>query len=79
MSETIEAQQDSKFKTALNSTAVFVKKHETKILAAATVTSVALAALMRLGLVQHDNFLKEKGLYDEFYSIPEIPTLNPSE
>lgn len=79
MSETLETQQDSKFKTALNSTVAFVKKHETKILAVATVSSVAFAVLMRLGLADHDNFLKEKGLYDEYYSINEIPTPNPSE
>ena len=79
MSETIEAQQDSKFKTALNSTVAFVKKHETKILAVATVTSVALAVVMRLGLIEHDDFLKEKGLYDEFYSLNEFDSEPPSE
>lgn len=43
------------------------KKHERKILIATTVTSTAAAVLMRSGVAQHNAFLKEKGLYDEFY------------
>lgn len=46
-----------------------VRKHERKILIATTVTSTALAVVMRSGLHQHNAFLKEKGLYEEFYNI----------
>lgn len=46
-----------------------VRKHERKILIATTVTSTALAVVMRSGIAQHNAFLKEKGLYEEFYSI----------
>ena len=47
------------------------KKHERKILIAATVTSTTAAVLMRTGIAQHNTFLKEKGLYDEFYALTD--------
>lgn len=48
-----------------------VKKHERKILIATTVTSTGLAVVMRSGIAQHNAFLKEKGLYDEFYALTD--------
>lgn len=48
-----------------------VKKHERKILIATSVTSTTVAVLMRTGISQHNAFLKEKGLYDEFYALNE--------
>lgn len=44
----------------------FVKKH--KVAIAVTVTALTCLTLNRLALRQHDNFLKERGLYDEFYT-----------
>lgn len=44
----------------------FVQKH--KVAITVTVTSACWIAINRAALSQHDDFLKEKGLYDEFYS-----------
>lgn len=49
--------------------AVAWKKHERKILIATTVTSTGVAVLMRAGISQHNAFLKEHGLYEQFYNI----------
>lgn len=44
----------------------FVRKHKTAI---AVVTTAAICiTINRMALKQHDNFLKERGLYDEFYT-----------
>lgn len=51
--------------------ATFWKKHERKILIATTVTSTTLAIAMRSGIAQHNAFLKEHGLYEEFYALTE--------
>lgn len=45
------------------------KKHERKILIATTVTSTAAAVVFRSGIAQHNAFLKEQGLYEQFYNI----------
>ena len=45
------------------------KKHEREILIATTIASVATTALSVTGIAQHNAFLKEKGLYDEFYKL----------
>lgn len=47
------------------------KKHERKILIAATVTSTAAAVMMRTGIAQHNAFLKEHGLYEQFYELAD--------
>lgn len=47
------------------------KKHERKILIATTVTSTAMAMVMRTGIAQHNAFLKERGLFDEFYALTD--------
>ena len=82
MTETIAIEQtapekDSKFKTILNKTASFYQKHERKIFGTALVLTTSAAVLMRLGLVQHDKFLIEKGLYDEYYDVEGLPSNRP--
>lgn len=53
-------------KQKARSTKNFVKKHRVAIAVTATVTT--MVALNRKALQQHDEFLKEKGLYEEFYT-----------
>lgn len=48
-----------------------VARNKTKILATTTVVATGAVVLMKIGLTQHDNFLKEKGLYDEFYAMTD--------
>ena len=67
LEQTDVVEQDSKFKTIFIKTASFLKKHESKILGGAVVITTTAAVLMRLGLNEHDKFLTEKGLYDEYY------------
>jgi len=45
----------------------FWADNKTKILATTTVLSVLVAVGMRAGLDQHDEFLKEHDLFDEYY------------
>lgn len=45
--------------------------HKTKILTATTVLSTTTAVVMRIAIKQHDDFLREKGLYEEFYTEEE--------
>lgn len=47
----------------------FVVKHKTKILITTTVVSTTAAVLMRTGIAQHNEFLKQHGLYEEFYAL----------
>jgi hypothetical protein len=47
------------------------KKHERKILIATTVTSTAAAVVFRSGIAQHNAFLKEHGLYEQFYELAD--------
>lgn len=56
-------------KKAAISTKNFVKKHRVAI--AVVTTTVICAAINRQALGQHNEFLKEKGLYEEFYYTPE--------
>lgn len=48
-----------------------VRKHERKILITATVISTGAAVMMRSGIAQHNAFLKEHGLYEQFYALTE--------
>jgi hypothetical protein len=59
----------NKFKKAAASTKQFVSDHKTAI----TVTGTALVclAIHRFALKGHNEFLKEKGLYEEFYTLNE--------
>ena len=47
----------------------FVQKHKVAIAVVSTASSCLY--LNRLALKQHDEFLKEKGLFDEFYNAEE--------
>ena len=47
----------------------FVVRHKTAILV--TVTAVASLAFTQIAMKGHNDFLKEKGLYDEFYTPEE--------
>lgn len=47
----------------------FIVRHKTAI--AVVGTAATAVYLNRLALKQHDEFLKEKGLYDEFYAPEE--------
>lgn len=49
----------------------FVAKHERKILVTTTVVSTTAAVMMRTGIAQHNAFLKEHGLYEQFYNMNE--------
>lgn len=53
------------FEKATASVKQFVVKHKTTI-AVATTATVCLV-INRVALTQHDDFLKERGLYNEFY------------
>lgn len=44
----------------------FVRKHKTAI--AVTATVIVCAVISKKGMQQHDDFLKEHGLYEEFYA-----------
>jgi hypothetical protein len=44
----------------------FVRNHKTAITIVATATAVHM--IHRIGLNQHDDFLKEHGLYETFYN-----------
>lgn len=53
-----------------------VVRHKTKIAVAATavVTATVCVAMNRSEIKQHDEFLKNHGLYDEYYAIDMYPT-----
>jgi hypothetical protein len=57
---------------ALISTKNKIAKNQIKIMGTALVVTTTTAALMIRSKVISDNFLKEKGLYDEYYT----PDLN---
>lgn len=52
----------------LTSAKNYVVKHKTAILVTSLVVTTTAAVLMRGGLKQHDEFLKNYDLYDVFYS-----------
>ena len=52
-----------------NRVKTFVRKH--KVAIAVVTTSTFWIVMNRLALKQHDDFLKDKGLYEEFYT-PEL-------
>lgn len=47
----------------------FVREHRVAI--AVVGTSIAWIAIMQRAMKQHNDFLKEKGLYDEFWTEEE--------
>jgi hypothetical protein len=56
-------------KKALISAKNKIADNKTKIMGTALVITTGAAVIMKLALKQHDDFLKEKGLYDEYYLI----------
>jgi hypothetical protein len=48
-----------------------IAKHQTAIMGTALVITTTTAAIMIRAKVISDEFLKEKGLYDEFYAMTE--------
>lgn len=65
MSETAEKQSTV---TKLKNT---WRKHERKVLITTTVLSTTAAVVFRTGIAQHNAFLKEHGLYEQFYNLSE--------
>ncbi len=59
----------NKIKKVTNSSKKFVNDHKVGI--AITVTAVSCLILNRFALRGHDDFLKAKGLYDEFYMLTD--------
>lgn len=49
----------------------FYLRNERRILITTTVVSTTAAVLMRTGIAQHNEFLKQHGLYDQFYALNE--------
>ena len=50
----------------IRSTVKFVKKHRVAI--AIIGTACVCMKINEMAMSEHDNFLKDKGLYDEFYT-----------
>ena len=49
-----------------------IAKNKTKIMGTALVLTTTTAAVMIRAKVMSDQFLKEKGLYDEYYAMDEL-------
>lgn len=49
----------------------FVKKHERKILITTNVIAIGGVVMMRTGIAQHNDFLREHGLFEAFYDLGE--------
>lgn len=58
-----------KIKKIGRSTKNFVVKH--KVAIAVTATALICGKLNKMALHDHDQFLKEHDLYDEYYTLPE--------
>jgi hypothetical protein len=56
---------------ALTSIKKFYVRNERKILVTTAVVATTAAVLMRTGIKQHNDFLKEHDLYEEFYALDE--------
>ena len=46
----------------------FIVEHKVALLAVGLVGMTGVALMLRGGLKQHDDFLRVKGLYEEFYT-----------
>jgi hypothetical protein len=49
-----------------------ISENKTKILGTALVVTTTAAVLLKIGNAQMNNFLKEKGLYDEYWAMDEL-------
>lgn len=56
---------------ALASVKKFYVRNERKILVTTAVVATTAAVMMRTGIKQHNDFLKEHDLYEEFYALDE--------
>lgn len=54
--------------TTLQKIVAPVYKHRTKILVVTNVATLATAVVFKSGLSQHNDFLKEHGLFEQFYN-----------
>ena len=45
-----------------------VRRYKTRALVTSTVISLTVVAIQQRGIKQHNAFLKDKGLYDEYYT-----------
>lgn len=59
-----------KVKKIASSTKEFVKNHQFAV--GAIVAAAVLIPINRMALKEHDSFLKEHDLYDQFYTTPEV-------
>jgi hypothetical protein len=59
----------NKLQTATTSAKNYVRKH--RVAVAVVATTVVCGAINRAALKQHNEFLKEEGLYEEFYTPEE--------
>ncbi len=55
----------------LAATKNFVVRNERKLLVTALVVTTTTTVMMRAGLAQHNDFLKEHNLYEAFYTLNE--------
>lgn len=46
----------------------FVRRNKPRVIATVAVVSTGIVLIQRKGLKLHDEFLIEKGLYDEYYA-----------
>lgn len=58
-------------KKRLEAAREFYRRNERRILITTSVVGITGTVLMRIGLKQHNDFLREKGLYEEFYTPEE--------
>lgn len=61
----------NKIQQKLVSTKNAIVANQNKILKITVVTLAGAVTIQRIGLKQHDEFLKENGLYEEFYADSE--------
>lgn len=58
-------------KTKATNAVAAVKRNERRILLSALGVVTTIAALEQAGIRQHNDFLSEKGLFEEFYGFPD--------
>jgi len=58
-------------KNPITTTKNFVVKNKTEILICALAATTTVIVLLKIGVNQHNAFLTEKGLFDEYYTPAE--------
>ena len=56
----------------ITSTKAVWHRNKGKLAVAGVITTFAVFKLHQISLNQHNDFLKEKGLYEEFYTLDEV-------